>query len=337
MYKNELGKTGLMVTPVGLGGIPLQRLSQEEANEVIRECKYQGINFIDTANGYTVSESYIGNALDEIGRENFIIATKAMGYKYEDMKAYIEKSLQDMHLEYIDLYQVHNCSKEEQFEQLMAEDGGMKALLEAKEVGKIKHIGITSHSVDLMKKFVEMDVFETIQFPYNIVEQQIVEVFKRAKELGRGIICMKPLAGGAISNGDIALRYIMSEDLVTVTIPGMDSADQVRNNVQSVFHAGRLTETDNKEIEKIRADLGNDFCRRCGYCKPCPQGIDIPGMFLFEGYASRYGLKDWAKARYSSLEVNASDCVECGLCESKCPYELPIREKLKKVVEVFAD
>ena len=335
MKKNILGKTGLEVTCLGFGGIPIQRLTEQEAIDVIKELKNQGINFIDTAIGYTVSEGYIGKALKEVGRESFYIATKAMGYTYDTMKAYIEQSLRQLDVDYIDLYQIHNVSKQEQFDSVISENGAFKALLEAKEKGLIKHIGVTSHNISMVEKFLEYDIIETIQFPFNVVEQQAVEVFKKAKEKNVGVLAMKPLAGGAIQDGEIALKYIFNSGLVTVAIPGMDSVEQVIKNSSVANNLTPLTEVDNNKIEGIRKVLGNDFCRRCGYCLPCPQKIDIPSMFLFEGYITRYNLKDWAKGRYDTLAIKADSCVKCGLCETKCPYNLPIRKKLEDVIKAF--
>ncbi len=335
MKKNVLGKTGLQVTCLGFGGIPIQRLTEQEAIDVVKELKNQGINFIDTAIGYTVSEGYIGKALKEVGRENFYIATKAMGYTYDTMKAFIEQSLKQLDVDYIDLYQIHNVSKQEQFDNVISENGAFKALLEAKEKGLIKHIGVTSHNISMVEKFLEYDIIETIQFPFNVVEQQAVEVFKKAKEKNVGVLAMKPLAGGAIEDGELALKYIFNSGLVTVAIPGMDSVEQVKKNASVANNLTSLSEEDNIKVEEIRKVLGNDFCRRCGYCLPCPQKIDIPTMFLFEGYITRYNLKDWAKGRYAASAVKADACVKCGICETRCPYNLPIRSKLEDVVKAF--
>ena len=141
---------------------------------------------------------------------------------------------------------------------------------------------------------------------------------------------MKPLAGGAIDDAKLAIKYILSKDYIDVVIPGMESIEQVRENV-SVLKDTNITKDDEFKIQEIRDIMGKRFCRRCEYCLPCPLKINIPQNFLLEGYYARYNLKDWAKERYKSLEVKASACVECGLCETKCPYELPIREMLKEV------
>ena len=328
------GKTGMKIKRVGFGGIPIQRISQEDTNKVIDELEKCGVNFIDTARGYTVSEEYLGNALKG-RREKFYIATKSMSRDYESMKRDIEISLKNLQTDYIDLYQMHNV-KPAEYDTLFGEDKAYRALLEAKEQGKIKHIGITSHGLETVEKAVESDKFETIQFPYNIVENQADEVFKRAYEKGVGTIVMKPLAGGAIDDGTLAMKYLLSREYIDVAIPGMDSPQQVIENTD-VLQNHELTEEDNKKIAKIKSELGTNFCRRCEYCLPCPKGINIPQNFLLEGYYNRYNLKDWAVDRYRGLAENerASNCIECGACQKKCPYELPIIDMLKKVVDTL--
>ena len=328
------GKTGMKIKRVGFGGIPIQRISQEDTNKVIDELEKCGVNFIDTARGYTVSEEYLGNALKG-RREKFYIATKSMSRDYESMKRDIEISLKNLQTDYIDLYQMHNV-KPAEYDTLFGEAKAYRALLEAKEQGKIKHIGITSHGLETVEKAVESDKFETIQFPYNIVENQADEVFKRAYEKGVGTIVMKPLAGGAIDDGTLAMKYLLSREYIDVAIPGMDSPQQVIENTD-VLQNYELTEEDNKKIAKIKSELGTNFCRRCEYCLPCPKGINIPQNFLLEGYYNRYNLKDWAVDRYRGLAENerASNCIECGACQKKCPYELPIIDMLKKVVDTL--
>ncbi|HSQ33333.1 MAG TPA: aldo/keto reductase [Peptostreptococcaceae bacterium] len=326
----NLGKTNLKISRVGFGGIPIQRISQEDTNKVINELRKNNINFIDTARGYTISEEYIGNAIQN-DKNNWIIATKSMTRTYEGMKTDIQISLNNLKRDYVDLYQIHNLKLEE-WDNIFEE--AYRALLEAKDSGRIKHIGITSHSLDVIEKAIESDKFETIQFPYNIVENQADEIFKRAHEKNIGVIVMKPLAGGAIRDGKLAIKYILSKDYIDVAIPGMDSVEQVLENT-SVLKDLTLNEEDLNEIDGIRSSLGNRFCRRCEYCMPCPVGINIPMNFLIEGYYTRYNLEDWANERYSALDKKAKDCEAFGLCETKCPYQLPIREMLKDVSKIL--
>lgn len=331
MEKRKLGLTGYEVSAVGFGGIPIQRVDKETAEAMLKEALNQGINFIDTARGYLTSEGLIGDALQIVGRDKFILATKSMNRTRDGIKQELETSLKNLKTDHIDLYQFHNVRSMDDYNRLMSEDGAYRYILEAKEQGIVKHIGVSSHSADVLKVVVETDFFETIQFPYNAVERQGEEVFKRAKERNIGVIVMKPLAGGAISNGELAIRFILENPNVSVVIPGMDCVEQVIENAGPGKEMRSLTEDERALIDKEAKELGSQFCRRCGYCAPCAVGIDIPTQFVLDSYYTRYNLQQWATDRYNSQEIKAGDCIDCGLCESRCPYDLPIRDMLKKV------
>lgn len=337
MRKRILGRTGLEVSEIGFGGIPIQRVDEKTTKDVILECRKQKINFIDTARGYTVSEELIGNALEGM-REDFIIATKSMARDYEAMKRDIEISLKNLRTDYIDLYQFHFVKSIEEVEKIMSDDGAYKALLEAKNAGKIGHIGITSHNADILENALEnYDQFETIQFPYNPVESQGEKLFEKAHEKNIGVIVMKPIAGGAIDNGELSLKYILNNKNVTIAIPGMESVEKVQKNSAIGYNSIDLSRDELEELEKIKADLSGGFCRRCGYCLPCVKGIDIPAQFIVEGYLMRYNLPEWASKRYEGFEIKADDCIECGVCEDRCPYNLNIRTMLKRVAKNFKE
>ena len=329
-----LGKTGLRVSVIGFGGIPVQRISKEEAIKVIERAEELGINFIDTARGYGISEMFIGEALKN-KREKWIIASKTMARDKEAMKTEIDISLKNLDTNYIDLYQLHNVKTMEDYEKVLSESGAYAALEEAKKSGKVRHIGITSHSLDILKIAVESGKFETIMYPYNIVETQAYELFRRANELNIGVIAMKPMAGGALIDGTIAMKFILENKSITTAIPGMASIKEVEENskVGSIFVP--LTPEEREKALKDASELGDEFCRRCGYCAPCHKGIDIPSMFVFRGYKERYDLATWAEERYYSMKNTAKDCTECGACEGKCPYNLPIRKMLKEVRKTF--
>lgn len=331
-YRN-LGKTGLKVSRLGFGGIPIQRIDAEGTRKLMHQLLDAGVNYIDTARGYTVSEEYLGFGLDGI-REHFILATKGRALTKAAMQADIETSLRNLRTDYIDLYQFHNPSAAD-LEQILAPGGAMEAMQEAKAAGKIRHIGVTTHSVELFARLVEMDWVETIMFPYNIVENQAQELIEKCTEKGIGFICMKPLAGGAIEDGRLALRYIAANDAVTEIIPGMAAPEELEQNIAAINDTTPLTDAELAAMQQIRDTLGTQFCRRCNYCAPCTVGISIPSAFLFEGYLSRYGLEDWARDRYNAMAHTASDCIECGACEPRCPYHLPIREMMKKVAADF--
>lgn len=337
MKYTTLGKTGLNVSVVGLGGIPVQRTDVEGTKQLIDACIEKGINFIDTARGYTVSESYLGEAL--VGkRDKFIIATKSMSRSYEAMAKDIEISINNLQTDYIDLYQIHNIKTDEEFALCFSEQGAYQALLDAKAAGKIGHIGATCHGIEAFERLINEyeDCIETIMFPFNIVESQGMELMKACTQKNIAFIAMKPMAGGNLENGELAIKYCLNNEDCTIVIPGMADLKEVEENANAV-NAGPLTTIDLEECEKIRKELGNNFCRRCGYCAPCPQGINIPSNFLFVNYLRHYGLADWAKDRYYSMNKTAKDCVECGLCETRCPYELPIRAMLKDVARDMGD
>ena len=331
MQYRALGKTGLSVSIVGLGGIPIQRTDVIGTRAIIDACIEEGINFIDTARGYTVSEEYLGHAL--LGRrDRFIIATKSMARTYEAMKADIDKSLAALQTDHIELYQIHNIKSDEDFSTVFGEDGAYRALAEAREAGKIGHIGATAHATEAFARLLDMygDRIESIMFPYNIVEDQGTALMQRAREMQIAFIAMKPLAGGNLEDASLALRYVLSSPDCTVAIPGMGSVEEVHENAAAA-EAEPLTAEELRQCKRIASELGETFCRRCGYCLPCTQEISIPSAFLFANYLRRYGLADWAKSRYFAMHATAKDCIACGACETRCPYGLPIRTMLKKV------
>ena len=326
-----LGKTGLKISRMGFGGIPIQKIDEDGTRKLLHEMMEMGVNYIDSARGYTVSEQYIGYGLEGI-RDKFVLATKSMSRTKEAMAADIETSLGNFRTDYIDLYQVHNPSME-QLDQVIGEGGALEALMEAKAAGKIGHIGLTAHSTAVFERALGLDWVETIMFPYNIVEQQGAELIHKCAEKNIGFIDMKPLAGGAIEDATLALRYVCSNPDVTVVIPGMAEVRELEQNLAACSNTEPLADEELKAMDKVREQLGTDFCRRCNYCAPCTVGINIPSVFLFAGYLQRYDLADWAKDRYSTLKVKASACIGCGKCEPRCPYHLPIREKLKKCAQ----
>ncbi len=330
-----LGKTGLTISRLGFGGIPIQRVDAAVTTELVKAMAEKGINYIDTARGYTVSESYLGEALEGL-RDKFVLATKSMSRTKEAMAKDIDISLGNLRTDYIDLYQVHNPGLKD-LDTVTAPGGALEALMEAKEAGKIGHIGVTAHSVEVFEKALSFPWVETIMFPYNIVESQGEDLIQKCKEQNVGFIAMKPLAGGAIEDGALAVRYICSNPNVTVVIPGMYDLKEIEQNFAAAENEAPLTEDELAKIEDVKKQLSGNFCRRCNYCAPCTVGINIPGVFLFQGYLDRYGLGDWAKDRYASMAVKASACVGCGVCETRCPYNLPIRDMLKVAAEKFGE
>ena len=318
----NFGTTGLQISRLGFGGIPIQRIDQPGTRELLIAAHKAGINYIDTARAYTVSEAWIGQSLEEAGlRDDFILATKCRALTKADMEAEIATSLKNLRTDHIELFQFHNPSLDG-LKTILAPGGAMEALLEAKARGIVGHIGITAHLAAVFEAALDIPEIETIMFPYNIVEQQGRELIDRCAAAGKGFIDMKPLAGGAIEDGRLALRYVLSNPAVTVSIPGMATVEELNANVAGAANT---------------APLGTQFCRRCNYCAPCTVGISIPSVFLFQGYLNRYGLQQWGRERYATLQTKAGACIRCGACEPRCPYNLPIRQMMQKAAEDFGE
>ncbi len=333
MQYRQLGKTNLKVSVIGFGGVPITRVSQEEATETLHSAFDLGVNFIDTARSYSDSEEKIGKALAEYNdRDKIIIATKARKQTAEEMAESIEESLQILQTDYIDLYQVHDL-KEGQLETVTGPGGAIEALQEAKEAGKIGHIGLSGHRPNAMIPAIRSGHFATAQIPLNIIDYPLFkDNIPAAQEEEVGLIIMKPLCGGLMESAPRALRFVLSHP-VSTAIPGMDSPEEVQENVAVGQKGNELTETDMKKLEEEAAELGQDFCRRCGYCEPCPAGIAIPDIFRFDRYYVSYFSKEWAKQQYEGLAAHVPECIDCAHCEEKCPYQLPIRDKLQQAHE----
>lgn len=322
----------VLVNPMGFGGIPIQRISEKEASAVLNACLDKGINFIDTARGYTDSEEKIGKAVSYRKKE-FYVATKTLDRTKQGAMQDIKTSLKNLKIKKIDLYQLHNIGNQDDFERIMKADGAYSGLKEAKETGLIGHIGVTGHKPEFILKAIETGRFETIQIPFNIIEKQFAKVIEKADEAGIGTIIMKPLAGGAFKNSEAALKWVMSQK-VSVVIPGMQSLEEANKN-SALAENYELTKDESERLAKEAKSMDKNICRRCEYClRVCPQGIDITKTLLFHAYYKRYDLKEWAKKRYESVvKVKPDQCTECGACEKECPYGLPIRKMLKEARE----
>jgi predicted aldo/keto reductase-like oxidoreductase len=334
METTTLGKTGLMVSRVAIGGIPLQRPAEEEAIKVVHRALELGINFIDTAAGYGESEERIGKAL--VGRrDQVIIATKSGRSGKAEATAELERSLKRLQTDVIDIWQLHNISDAEKYAQVTGPGGSLEAAREALQAGKIRHIGISSHNLDTAIEAVKSGLFETVQFPFNYVTREPAdELIPLAKELDVGFIGMKPFAGGLLDNATLSIKYVLQFDSV-VPDPGIEAVEEIEEIV-SIVESGdwALTAQEQQEIETRRAELGTQFCRQCGYCQPCPQEIPISMVMITQGMWKlwpRETFLDWM----GRVTDKARNCIECGECETRCPYHLPIREMIAENVTFF--
>jgi uncharacterized protein len=332
--KIQLGKTQMMITPVGFGGIPIQRLTEEAAIEVVKRCLDHGINYMDTANGYSTSEERIGKAIAG-RRKDVIIATKSMARSRATMAEHVNLSLKRLGVDYIDLYQFHNISDFKTLDAVLAADGAMSALEEAKKAGKIRHIGVTSHQIDVAKKAVASDRFETIMFPFNFVTNEAeTELIPLARQHNVGFIDMKPLAGGMLNNANFAFKYIFQfKDIVT--IPGIEKPAEIDEIVNIFNSKAKLTDSEKAEMEKLKQQLGNKFCHRCDYCQPCQSGVPISTIMTYPSFKARVTQQQMYTGVFSTFFDKAADCIECGECEERCPYHLPIRDLISEYYEQY--
>jgi uncharacterized protein len=334
MITTRLGKTGLEVSRVGIGGIPIQRPSEDEAIKIIHRALDLGINFIDTAAGYGKSEERIGKAL--IGhRDQVVIATKSGRPGKTEAAAELERSLKRLQTDVIDIWQLHNISNAEKYAQVTGPGGSLETAQEALQAGKIRHIGLSSHNLDIAIKAVKSGLFEVIQFPFNYVTREPEdELIPLAKEYDVGFIGMKPFAGGMLGNATLSIKYVLQFTWV-VPDPGIQKVEEIEEIV-AIVESGDwdLTPQERQEIEARRAELGTQFCRQCGYCQPCPEDVNIPMVMITQGM-----WKLWPRDTFlrwmGEVADGARNCIECGECETKCPYQLPIREMIAENIAFY--
>jgi predicted aldo/keto reductase-like oxidoreductase len=317
-----------------MGGIPLQRPSEDEAIQVVHRALELGINFIDTAAGYGNSEERVGKAL--VGRrEQVIIATKSGQRSKAEAAAELERSLRRLRTDVIDVWQLHNISSAEAYAQVTGPGGSLEAAQEALQAGKIRHVGVSSHNLDVAMEAVRSGHFETIQFPFNYVTREPAdELIPLTREHDVGFIGMKPFAGGMLRNATLSIKYVLQFDSV-VPDPGIEKVKEIEEIV-AIVESGdwELTPQERQEIEARRAELGTRFCRQCGYCQPCPEDVVIPMVMITQGM-----WKLWPREIFlgwmGQVIDGARNCVQCGECEQKCPYQLPIREIIAENVAFY--
>jgi uncharacterized protein len=316
-----LGKTGLRVRRIGFGGIPIQRLDEEQAGRVIERAVEVGIGFFDSARAYTSSERRLGAVLSR-HRQRVVIATKSFARTAVEWEKDLAISLRELRTDYIDIYQCHNIASESELTTILGENGVVPAMERARQAGKIRFIGISGHKPRIVKMALERYPFTTIQIPFNHIENEsLKELVPFAKKAGVGTISMKPVGGGNIRETALNFRFILTNG-IDVAIPGMDSIAQVEQNVAVLSGISTLSAAETARLSEERERLGTEFCRRCEYCMPCPQGIPVAFMHVLKNYYNLYDLKDWVMERLAVLPKSFKDCTGCGDCVRKCPYSL---------------
>jgi len=314
----QLGSTGITIEKNGFGCLPIQRISKEDAARLLRKALDGGMNYFDTARAYSDSEEKMGYAFAGI-RDKVVIATKTHAQTGRELREHLEASLRDLNTDYIDVYQFHNPAF---VPRPGGEDGLYDAALEAQAQGKIRHIGITNHRLTVAREAIDSGLYATLQFPYSYLsgpqDQELVEMCERA---GMGFVAMKGMAGGLLRDGIAAAAFIALQP-IAVPIWGVQHEWELDQFLSCVPDAPAMTEERLALIEKDRAELTGSFCRSCGYCMPCPMGIQINqcarmSLMLRRMPAADY-LTDYWQAEMRKIET----CLQCGQCASKCPYGL---------------
>ena len=368
MIYRDFGKTGIKLSTLGFGAMRLPMIEtgagekivdDEQAVKMIHEAFDNGVNYIDTAPYYLekLSEKTVGKALKGY-RDKVYLSTKypTGQASYDDLFVELEKSLKNLDTDYIDFYHMWGINLPLFKDRLNVKGGAIEAALKAKEQGMIKHLSFSFHDKpENMKEIIDSGYFESVLLQYNLLDRSNEENIDYAHEKGLGVVVMGPVAGGrlgapseviqgmlgnkASSTADLALRFVLANPHVTVALSGMGTMDMVKENLAVANIEGHLTTDEREKVEKMIAEkqaLAKLYCTGCNYCLPCPKGINIPNVFTLMNYHKIYGLTDYAKAEYKKIadgkvenQKDASNCIECGACESKCPQKLAIIEQLK--------
>ena len=331
MDRVTLGKTGITVCRNGFGALPIQRIGKEDAAYLVRKAYENGVNFFDTARVYTDSEEKLGYATSSF-RDKIYIATKTAAKNGEDLKKDLETSLSLLKTDYIDIYQFHNppfCPKP-------GDGTGLyEAMLEAKREGKIRHSGITNHRLGVAKEAIESGLYETLQFPFSYISgEKEMELLSMCRERGMGFIAMKGLAGGLLNNSRVCYAFMSQFDNV-LPIWGVQRERELDEWLSYNDNPPVMDEEVKSIIEKDRKELSGDFCRGCGYCMPCPMGIQISECARMIQMIRRSPSQGQLGAEAQAMMANIHNCVKCGKCMDKCPYSLPIPTLLEKNLEDY--
>ena len=331
MKQVTLGRTGITVPQNGFGMLPLQRISTEAAVALLHRAYDGGMRFFDTAHGYTDSEYKFGQAFPD-GRKEIILATKTHVSTPQALRADLEQSLRMMKTDYIDVYQLHQISRV-----YRPGDGTgiYEELIKAKEEGLILHIGFTAHMIDVAEEGVASGLYETIQYPMSyLASGRELDLIRKAREADMGFICMKGLAGGLLTRSDVCMAFMTQFDNA-VPIWGIQRESELTEWLSYMENTPELTDEIRAFIEKERKELAGDFCRSCGYCMPCPVGIEIRNCARMSQLIRRSPSEKYFEEDWQEKMRKIDDCLHCYQCASKCPYSLDTPALLRKNYEDY--
>lgn len=330
MKANRLGKTGLEVSRLGLGGIPFQYISQTETNGIIQKAFEAGVNLFFTSRMYRDSEQKIGLATRGF-RDRVVLGTSTHKRKKTEALGDIRTSLSQFNTDVIDVYSLHNVLTLSVLKEIMSPGGAYQALDEMRNAGYIRNVGISAHQPETIMTALDQAAFDVVEFPLNVVDREAADgLLETLKARGIGFVSIKPMIFGYAGDGGSALRYVFSKEPHS-TIVGTYNQDELEQNLAAEADGGEVTED---EMLDLIADSEKKcfkvFCRRCETCVVCPQGIDIRTVLRWYEYFDRYHSFDWARERYRELRPDLDACDNCGVCERECPYHLPIKREFAK-------
>ena len=324
----RLGKTNLEVNKNGFGALPIQRCNMDESIEILQKAYANGIDFYDTAHFYTDSEEKLGNAFEDV-RENIYLASKTAAETPKVFWSDLETSLKSLKTDYLDLYQFHNISFTPK-----DDDELFKAMIQAKEDGMINHIGITTHKITFAHEAIESGLYETLQYPFSYLSgSEEIDLVNKCKQLDVGFIAMKAMGGGLIKNSKASYAFLNQFDNV-LPIWGIQKISEL-DEFLSYDENTVLNDSLKAEIEKDKNELGEDFCRGCGYCMPCPEGIKINTCARMSLWVRRFPTEPHLTEEWQQIMAKSEDCIECYSCVDNCPYELDIPRLLKENYEDY--
>ena len=331
MDQIRLGRTELYVSKTAFGALPIQRISHADAVKLVRRAYESGINYFDTANAYTDSEEKLGAALHDV-RHEVIISTKSGGGDKKTVQAHIEESLRRLQTDYIDLFQFHNPA---QLPDPEDPDGPFAAVLEAKQKGYIRHIGITNHRLKVARAAIDSGNFETMQFPFcYLAAPQDLEIVEKCKAADMGFIAMKGLSGGLLNNAEACYAF-MQEYPNVVPIWGIQREEELDQWLELTARDPHVTPEIQAVIDKDRKELAGNFCRSCGYCLPCTAGIDIPQAARMSALLRRSPYQPYMSDEWYAKMHKIEECVHCDACKSRCPYGLDTPALLQAMLKDY--
>ena len=330
MEKVRLGRTEIIVGKNSFGALPIQRITKEEAAKLLRKAYDSGFNYFDTARNYTDSEEKMGYALSDV-RDKIIISTKTGATTVEGFWKDLNTSLEMLKTDYIDIYQFHNPS----FCPKPGDGSGLyEAMLEAKEKGLIKHIGITNHRLAVAEEAVKSGLYETLQFPFSyLASDKDIALVKLCEEHDVGFICMKALSGGLITHSDVAYAYLAQFPVAPIW--GIQRESELDEFISYIDNPPSMNEEREEFIKKERVELMGEFCRGCGYCMPCPMGIQINTCARMSLLLRRSPAAGHLSEKGQAMMKKIDDCINCGKCKAACPYGLDTPNLLKRNYEDY--